>query len=64
MSLPQLKAAVAEFAINYVYIGNQTVDDTANIVTHKHITATIPKVYGTEVKMKFSFSGNIFILKP
>ena len=64
MSLPELKAAVAEFASNYVYVGNYTVDDTANIVTHKRITATIPGVWGTEVKRKFSFSGDTIILKP
>ncbi len=64
MSLPELKAAVAEFASNYVYVGNYTVDDTANIVTHSRITATIPRVWGTEVKRKFSFSGDTIILKP
>ena len=64
MSLPELKAAVAEFASNYVYVANYTVDDAANIVTHKRITGTIPKVWGTEVKRKFSFSGDTIILKP
>lgn len=64
MSLPELKAAVAEFASNYVYVRNYTVDDTANIVTHKRITTAIPGVWGTEVKRKFSFSGDTFILKP
>ena len=47
MSLPELKAAVAEFASNYVYVRNYTVDDTANIVTHKRITTAIPGVWGT-----------------
>ena len=64
MSLPELKAAVAEFASNYVYVANYTVDDTANIVTHKRITGTIPKVWSTEVKRRFSFSGDTIILKP
>lgn len=64
MSLPELKAAVAAFASNYVYVGNYTVDDTANIVTHNRITGTIPAVWGTEVKRKFSFSGDTIILKP
>jgi hypothetical protein len=64
MSLPELRAAVSAFASNYVYVGNYTVDDTADIVTHKRITATIPKVWGTEVKRKFSFSGDTLILKP
>jgi hypothetical protein len=64
MSLPELKTAVAEFAANYVYVANYTVDDTANIVTHKRITATIPKVWDTEVKREFSFKGDTIILKP
>lgn len=64
MSLPELKAAVAEFALNYVYVANYTVDDADNVVTHKRITATIPKVWGTEVKRKFSFSGDTITLQP
>lgn len=64
MSLPELKATVVEFASNYVYVGNYTVDDTANTVTHKRIMGTIPTVWGTEVKRKFSFSGDTIILKP
>ena len=64
MSLPELKAAVAVFASNYVYVANYTVDDTANIVTHKRITATIPAVWGTEVKREFTFNGDTITLKP
>ena len=64
MSVPELKAAVTEFASNYVYVGNYTVDDTASIVTHKRIIGTIPAVLGTEVKRKFSFNGDTIILKP
>ena len=62
MSLTELKAAVAEFSSNYVYVANYTIDDTANIVTHERITSTIPSIWGTEVKRKFSFSGDTLIL--
>jgi hypothetical protein len=64
MSLPELKAAVSEFASNYVYVGNYTVDDTANIVKHHRITSTIPAVWGTVVKRKFYFNGDTITLKP
>lgn len=64
MSLTELKSVVTEFASNYVYVGNYMVDDTANIVTHKRIIGTIPAVWGTEVKRKFSFSGDTIVLKP
>jgi Lipocalin-like domain len=62
MSLPELKAAVKEFSSNYVYIANYTLDDGNNFVTHKRIIGTIPSVWGTEVKRKFSFSGDTLIL--
>jgi hypothetical protein len=62
MSLTELKAAVAEFSSNYVYVANYTINDSANVVTHKRITGTIPSIWGTEVKRKFSFSGDTLIL--
>jgi Lipocalin-like domain len=62
MSLTELKAAVAEFSSNYVYVANYTINDSANVVTHKRITSTIPSIWGTEVKRKFSFSGDTLIL--
>jgi Lipocalin-like domain len=62
MSLTELKAAVTEFSSYYVYVANYTIDDTANIVTHERITSTIPSIWGTEVKRKFSFSGDTLIL--
>lgn len=62
MSLTELKAAVTEFSFYYVYVANYTIDDTANIVTHERITSTIPSIWGTEVKRKFSFSGDTLIL--
>ncbi len=62
MSLIELKAAVTEFSSNYVYFANYTLDDTTNIVTHKRLISTIPSIWGTEVKRKFSFSGDTLIL--
>ena len=62
MSLTELKAAVTEFSSNYVYFANYTLDDTTNIVTHNRLISTIPAIWGTEVKRKFSFSGDTLIL--
>ena len=64
MPVTELKAAVEEFASNYVYVANYAIDDTADIITHKRITSTIPSIWGTEVRRKFSFSGDTIILKP
>ena len=62
MSLTELKAAVTEFSSNYVYFANYTLDDNTNTVTHKRLISTIPAIWGTEVKRKFSFSGDTLIL--
>ena len=62
MSLTELKAAVAEFASNYVYVANYSINDSANVVSHKRIASTIPSIWGTEVKRKFSISGDTLIL--
>lgn len=64
LSLPELKAAVAEFASNYVYVANYSIDDTADIVTHKRIMGTVPEVWNTEVKRRFSFNSDTITLKP
>ena len=63
MSLGELKAAVSEFASNYVYVANYSIDDTSNIITHKRLTSTIPSIWNTDVKRKFSFSGDTLILR-
>ena len=62
MSLSELKAAVAEFASNYVYVANYSIDYTTNTITHQRLTSTIPSIWGTEVKRKFAFSGDTLIL--
>ena len=63
MSLTELKAAVVEFASSYVYVANYSIDNTANVVTHKRVSSSIPSVWGTEVKRSFSFNGDTLILK-
>jgi hypothetical protein len=62
MPVADLKAAVTEFSSNYVYVANYTIDDTADIITHHRLTSTVPAIWGTEVKRKFSFSGDTLIL--
>jgi hypothetical protein len=64
MSIPELKAALAEFASNYTYVANYSLDDSANVVTHNRIISSIPSIWDTEVKRKFSFSGDSIILQP
>ncbi len=64
MTTDELKAAVNEFESSYVYFGNYAVDDTADVVTHSRITSSIPAVWGTTVKRKFSFKGDTIILEP
>ena len=63
MSLQDLRAAVVEFSSSYVYVANYSIDDTANVVTHKRITSSIPSIWGTDVKRAFTFSGDTLILK-
>jgi len=64
MTTGELKEAVKEFESSYVYFGNYAVDDTADVVTHYRITSSIPAVWGTTVKRKFSFHGDTIILEP
>ena len=63
MSVDQLKEAVKEFVSNYVYVGNYTIEDTADVIIHQRISSTIPSIWGTTVKRSFSFSGDTLILK-
>ena len=64
MSMDELKAAVIEFSSNYVYVGNYTINDSAGFIQHDRISATIPSVWNTSVKRKFSFKGDTIILEP
>ncbi len=62
MSEPELKQAVVNFASNYVYVANYTIDQSTNMITHQRLIGTIPSIWGTEVKRLFSFSGDTLIL--
>lgn len=64
MSITDLKAAVTQFASNYVYMAKYSFNDTLNIVTHNRITGTVPSIWGTEVKRKITFKGDTIILEP
>jgi len=63
LSEASLKAAVREFAANYVYFANVRINDTADIVSHDRISGTIPVVWGTAVHRTFRFSGDTLILQ-
>ena len=63
MSVGELKEAVKEFSSNYVYVANYTIEDTADVVIHQRISATIPVIWCTTVRRSFSFSGDTLILK-
>ena len=58
MPVEELKAAVEEFASNYVYVGNYSVSDSADVVTHNRLAGTIPAVWNTTVKRRFVFNGD------
>jgi hypothetical protein len=58
MSVDELKAAVAEFVSNYVYVANYSVSDSADIVTHNRLSHTIPASWNTIVKRRFIFHGD------
>jgi len=62
MSIPELKAALAEFSSSYVYIANYSIEDTADIVQHDRISSSLPVVWNTKVRRRFSFSGDTLIL--
>jgi hypothetical protein len=62
MSVAELKAAVAEFSSSFVYVANYSVEDTAKVVQHHRISASIPSVWGTTVRRSFTFSGDTLIL--
>jgi len=62
MSVTELKAAVEKFSSNYVYVANYSIDEKAGIITHQRLTSTIPAIWRTEVKRKFSVSSDTLML--
>ena len=63
MSVDELKAAVREFSSSYAYAANYTIEDTADIVVHKRLTASIPAEWGTTAPRAFTLSGDTIILR-
>ncbi len=63
MSITELKTALEEFSSSYVYVANYTIEDTADIVQHDRISSSIPAVWDTKVRRRFSFSGDTLILR-
>ena len=58
MSNDELKAALAEFVSNYVYMANYSVSDSAGIIVHNRLSHTIPSSWNTTVKRRFIFHGD------
>jgi len=58
MPADQLKTSLEEFVSNYVYAGNYSVSDTADVVTHYRLTHTIPSAWNTTVQRRFIFKGD------
>jgi len=58
MPADELKASLEEFVSNYVYAGNYSISDSADIVTHYRLTHTIPSAWNTTVQRRFIFKGD------
>ena len=58
MPVEQLKTTLEEFVSNYVYAGNYSVSDSADVVTHHRLTHTIPSAWNTTVQRRFIFKGD------
>lgn len=54
----QLKEALEEFVSNYVYAGNYSVSDSADVVTHHRLIHTIPSAWNTNVQRRFIFKAD------
>lgn len=63
MTVDELKAAVKHFSGSYAYAANYTIKDTADIVVHNRLTASIPAEWGTIAPRAFTFSGDTVILR-
>jgi hypothetical protein len=63
MSIDQLKEAVRAFSASYVYAGNYTIEDTADVVKHERISTSIHSPIGSTVRRAFTFSGDTIILR-
>jgi len=63
MSADQLRAALMEFASNYAYVANYSINDSESVITHNRLSHTIPASWNTSVKRKFEFRGDTIFLQ-
>lgn len=63
MSVDELKDAVRAFSASYVYAGNYTIEDSADIVKHERISTSLHSPEGSTVRRSFTFSGDTVILR-
>jgi len=63
MTMPELKAALAEFSSSYVYLANYSLDTAADIIQHDRISSDLPVIWDTRVRRAFTFSGDTLILR-
>ena len=63
MSVDELKAAVRACSASYVYAGNYTIEDTADIVKHERLSTSLHSPEGSTVRRSFTFSGDTIILR-
>ena len=62
MSLTELQAAVGEFAYNYVYVANYSINDSAHIIQHSRLSHAIPSAWNKKVKRSFELKGDTLVL--
>jgi len=63
MSTEQLRAALMEFASNYAYVANYSINDAESVITHNRLSHSIPSAWNTSVKRKFEFKGDTIFLQ-
>ena len=63
MSVDELKAAVRAFSGSYVYAGNYTIEDSADVVKHERLSTSLHSPEGSTVRRAFTFSGDTIILR-
>jgi hypothetical protein len=63
MSVDELKTAVRAFSASYVYAGNYTIEDSADIVKHERLSTSLHSPEGSTVRRSFTFSGDTIILR-
>jgi hypothetical protein len=62
MPSEQLRPALKKFTSSFVYTANYSVDKDSGIVTHDRFSSSVPSVWGTQVKRRFTVSGDTVIL--